>query len=174
MEYTYNSNIPNRAPLPSPNAAATQTRAYEKYRVKERLQKAIGGAHEVLVTATTVFPFTLFPDTITIDRTKLSVAHRVFFRVAEVMTLRVEDILNVTANVGPFFGSLIISTRFFDKEKEPYKINYLTRADALKIKRIMQGYIIAMRQKIDCSALSTVELARMLDQLGQGAPEDEG
>lgn len=163
---------PNRQPPPPAAINPAPATEYEKREVKKELTKAIGGAHEVLMTATTVFPFTLFPDTITIDRTKLTVAHRTFFRVAEVMSIRVEDVLNITANVGPFFGSVKIATRFFDTEK-PYEVDYLTRDDTLRIKRIMQGYIIAMQRKIDCSALTSKELARMLDELGQGAPEDD-
>jgi hypothetical protein len=136
------------------------------------LTKAVGNAHEVLLTATTVFPFTLFPDTLTLDRQKLTIAHRLFFRVAEVMSIRIEDVLNVTADVGPLFGSVQISTRFFDTHK-PYKVNYLWRSDALRVKRIMQGYVIAIQKGIDCSLLPPRQLASMLDKLGQGAPYDE-
>jgi hypothetical protein len=137
-------------------------------RSAEQLSRAIGAAHEVLCTVTTVFPFTLFPDTVTIDRSKLTVTRRQFFKMADVMTLRIEDVLNVVAHVGPIFGSVEIATRFFS-EKKPYRVNYLWRNDALRIKRIMQGYIIALQKKIDCSALATHELATMLDELGKGA-----
>lgn len=129
------------------------------------LAQTISNSHEVLFTATTSFPFTLFPDTITIDRTKLTIAHKEFFKVGEVMSIRIEDILNVTADVGPFFGSLKVYTRFFNNDK-PYHINYLKRADALRIKRILQGYIIAIQKNIDCSSLPTDQLASILDDLG--------
>jgi hypothetical protein len=90
------------------------------------------------------------------------------------MSIRIEDILNVTVDVGPFFGSLVISTRFFDNDnRKPYKVNYLTRSDALRLKRIIQGYIIATQQQIDCSSIGTKELATMLDQLGQGQGSTE-
>lgn len=144
----------------------------EKLQAENQLSQAITGSHQALVTATTVFPFTLFPDTVIVDREKFTVTHRVFFRVAEVMTIRVEDILNVTADVGPFFGSLKILTRFFDPDK-PYSVNFLWRSDTLRIKRILQGYVIAIQKKIDCDALSTPELAKLLDDLGRAAPDDE-
>ena len=137
-----------------------------------RLSEAIGNSQDVLVTATTVFPFSLFPDTATIDREKLSIAHRFFFRVAEVVSIRIEDILNVTADVGPFFGSLQIQTRFFDPDK-PYTINYLWRSDALRLKRILQGYVIAIQKGIDCSGFAAKDLAQLLDDLGQGNPQKD-
>ncbi|HUP26074.1 MAG TPA: hypothetical protein VM124_00310 [Candidatus Limnocylindrales bacterium] len=133
---------------------------------KQELKKAIQGSHQVLVSATTVFPFTLFPDTITVDRAKLTITHRSFFSVAEVMSIRIEDVLNVTANVGPLFGSIKITSRIFNIEK-PYTVDHFWREDALKIKRITQGYIIALQKKIDCSVLSTSELSAMLDDLGK-------
>jgi hypothetical protein len=157
------------APTPSPVVPRTPGDYAAATRSAAQLSKAIGAAHEVLCTATTVFPFTLFPDTITIDRSKLTVTRRQFFRIADMVTLRIEDVLNVVAHVGPLFGSVEIATRFFS-EKKPYRVNWLTRQDALRLKRIMQGYIIAMQKKIDCSALSTHELATMLDELGKGAP----
>ncbi len=130
------------------------------------LAQTINSSHEILVTATTVFPFTLFPDTVTLDRAKLTIAHREFFWTSEVMSIRIEDILNVTADVGPFFGSLKIFTRFFSTDK-PYTVSFLHRRDALKIKRILQGYVIALQKNIDCSTLPTPELANMLDDLGR-------
>ena len=111
------------------------------------LTQTINSSREVLAQASTVFPFTLFPDNVTLDRAKLTIAHREFFWTGEVMSIRIEDILNVTADVGPFFGSLKIFTRFFSTDK-PYNVSFLKRSDALKIKRILQGYIIAFQKKI--------------------------
>lgn len=138
----------------------------EANEAKRELARAIHGSQEVLETATTVFPFTLFPDTVTVDRAKLTITHRLFFRDAEIMSIRIEDILNVTAHTGPFFGSLHIVSRIMNPDK-PYTINYLRRSDTLKLKRILQGYVIAMQNNIDCRPLETHELAKLLNELGK-------
>ncbi len=151
--------------------ATPQPYTASQYRTAQKLTKAVGEAHQVLVSENTVFPFTLFPDTITVDREKVTIAHRIFFGVAEVISIRIEDILNVTADVGPFFGSLRITTRFFDTSK-PYNVNFLWRGDALRIKRVLQGYVIATQKKIDCSVFSPAPLVEMLDKLGQGVPNE--
>ncbi len=75
-------------------------------------------------------------------------------------------VVNVTANVGPLFGSLHIVSRVLNPDK-PFDINFLWRLDALKMKRIMQGHIIAMQKEIDVSSLDTPELAKMLERLGE-------
>ena len=147
-------------------SAPTEAKRKEIDEAKKELKQAIHGTNEILITASTVFPFTLFRDTVTVDREKVTITHRDFFRVSDVMSTRIEDILNVTANVGPVFGSLKLVSRIFSPDK-PYKIERLWRDDALKLKRIMQGYIIAKQKEIEVDALSTKELAAMLDQLGK-------
>ncbi len=144
----------------------------EKRKAEENLEKAIGDSHDVLSRATTVFPVTLFPDTITIDRTKLTITHRGALGAAEILSIRIEDILNVAATVGPVFGTVKITSRFFDPDK-PYSVEHFWRRDALRIKRIMQGYLIARQKGVDCSAFSTPELARKLDELGMVASEEK-
>lgn len=159
-------------PLPPPPAAHRPARKQvSPGEVKKELREAIQGSQEVLATATTAFPFNLFPDTITIDRTKVTITRRAFFRVAEVMSLRVEDILNVTANVGPFLGSLEIVSRVFNSEKPSFSVKYLWRKDVVDLKHILEGYVIALQQKIDCSALSRDELVGMLEKLGEDEQE---
>ncbi len=158
--------------LVSTNQAVAPSAGAQKQQTAQKLVKAIGNSHDVLFRARTVFPLTLFPDTISIDRTKITVTHRDFLRAGEVLSISIEDILNVTATVGPLFGSIKLSTRFFDPDK-PYEIDHFWRADALKIKRIAQGYVIARQKKIDCSALSTPELAKMLDELGKVSGPDK-
>jgi len=143
----------------------------KKLEAEMDLTQAIGDSHDVLARATTVFPFTLFPDTITIDRTKLTIVHRGFLNAGEVLSIKIEDILNVTADVGPLFGSIKIATRFFERSK-PYAVERFWRADALRIKRIAQGYAIAKQKGVDTSALSSKELAAKLDELGKVAPEE--
>src|SRR6478672_6144367 len=82
---------------------------------RQELQEAIAGSNDVLVTATTTL--TLFPDTITVDRAKLTITRRTFLRTAEIMSMRVEDILNATATVGPIFGTVKIVSRVLNAEK---------------------------------------------------------
>lgn len=167
-----NNITPNPQAQTSQSLNPSQQQKLEKVEAERQLSQALTGSRKTLFEATTVFPFTLFPDTVIIDREKITITHRVFFQVAEVVSIAIDDILNVTADVGPFFGSLKISTRFFS-HKKPYKVSYLWREDAQRIKRIMQGYIITRQKGIDCSAFEPQELAAKLDELGQASPTEE-
>ena len=149
----------------------TQLDNPDKQKAAKELVETLGDSTDILVQATTVFPLTLFPDTIAVDRTKITVTHRNFIRAGEILSIAIEDVLNITATVGPFFGKITLATRFFDPNK-PYEVDHFWRDDALKIKRIVQGYLIARQKEIDTSALSTTELAKALDELGKSEPEE--
>ncbi len=159
-EHPESGDDDNNAKVPQPAEISRE----EKNEARKELEQAIRGSHEVLLSATTVFPFTFFPDTVTVDRVKLTIMHRTFFSTAEIISIRVEDILNVTANVGPVFGALHIVSRVLSPDK-PYEIKFLWRSDALHLKRIIQGYVIAIQKKIDVTPLTSEELADMLNKL---------
>ena len=151
-------------PQTLPSVQQSQPQVSTPAESKQELREAIKGSGQVLATATTVL--TPFPDTLTVDRAKLTVTRRSFFSVAEVMSMRIEDVLNITATVGPFFGSVKVISRVMNAEK-PYVVGRFWRKDAVRLKRITQGYIIALQRNIDCSSLPTHELAMMLDKLGK-------
>lgn len=161
-----------QAQLSNDLARLTHNGSDEQQETAKELMDAIGTSHDVLLRVQTLFPFTLFPTTLSVDRAKITITERDFFKVGEVLSIRIEDVLNVTAHVGPILGSVKISTRFFNPEK-PYVVDRMKRADALKFKRIVQGYLIARQQDIDCTNLPTPELSRMLDELGKVAREEK-
>ena len=133
---------------------------------RSELSKAIHDSEEVMAEATTLFPFTLFPDTLTLDRTKVTVTKRAFFQMAGTQSFRVEDILSASSTVGPFLGSVMIISRVMNKEQE-ISIGPFWRDEAERMKRIVHGYVIAKQRGIDTSQLETAELTDMLSRLGQ-------
>lgn len=134
----------------------------------ENLKKIVKQSHEVLATANTVFPITLFPDTVVVDRTKVTITRRDFFWSSDVMSIRIEDVLNVSASVGPLFGSLTVASRVMSTI-DHFKINYFWRNDAIHLKHIIQGYVIAQHNNLDTAHLSKEELVKTLKELGHDA-----
>lgn len=128
------------------------------------LADAARKAQDVLFSATTIFPLTIFPDTISIDRVKVNIKRRMFFKLSSTTSIQIDDVLNAEVSVGPFFGALKVWTRFF--ADEPLVINYLRRDDALALKRVIQGFIIARHKKIDCSEIDKEDLLKVLHELG--------
>lgn len=132
---------------------------------KEEIKKLTQRSNEVLATAKTVFPFTLFPDDVVLDRTKITITKRDFFMTNRVISIRIEDVLNVSADFGPFFGSITVASRVLSSE-DHFRIDYFWRKDAIHLKHMIQGYVIALHNKIECSHLNKDELIETLAELG--------
>lgn len=131
------------------------------------IQHVVQQSHEILAGARTVpLPVNMFPDSIIIDRTKVTITRRTFYWSSQVITTRVEDILAVTSSLGPLFGSLTISTRIMNST-DHYEVNYFWRKDAEYIKQIIQGYVIAQHNSIETKHLNRDELVDTLLELGR-------
>lgn len=142
-----------------------QLEAQKKGKKEESLKKIVTQSHEILMSANTVFPITLFPDTVTVDRTKVTITRRDFFWSSDVLSIRIEDVLNVQVSVGPLFGSLTIASRVMSTV-DHFQIRHLWRSDAIRLKHIIQGYVIAQHNKIDTSHLDKKELIETIVELG--------
>lgn len=129
------------------------------------LRKKVQRSHQVLAIVRAVFPLSLFPDSIVVDRTKVTIIHRTFFWSAETISFQIEDILNVSASVGPFFGSLTIASRVMSTE-DHFRVDRLWRRDAIALKHIIQGYVIAKHSGMDTERLARNELVATLSELG--------
>ncbi|AHB42586.1 hypothetical protein RAAC3_TM7C00001G0746 [Candidatus Saccharibacteria bacterium RAAC3_TM7_1] len=134
---------------------------------RESLRSIVAASHQLLAGAKTVIlPINLFPDSVTVDRTKVTITKRTFFWSSNVISIRIEDVLNVSCSTGPLFGSLIVSSRVMNST-DHYEIDYFWRKDAIYLKQIIQGYVIAQHNKIDTSHLSREELIKTLLEIGQ-------
>jgi hypothetical protein len=151
------------APQVSPPVIDANRRSMTAEESRAELKQAITGSNQVLARADTVL--TMFPDSMIIDRAKITITKRSFFRAAEVMSMRIEDVLNITCSVGPVLGTVSVTSRVMNEDQVSH-IGKFRRAEAKRLKRIGQGYVIALQRNIDCSALDTKELAAMLEQLG--------
>jgi hypothetical protein len=149
--------------------AAKDPNEPEPGEVHEKLIDLTEKAHDVLFEADTVFPFTLFPHTITLDREKLTIASRSFFRVAKIITVPVTSMINAEADVGPFFGTVRMTSKYF--VDNTHSVNYLRREDATRIHRLLQGFIIAQEKDIDVSEVDKEDLSVLLHDLGQGVSD---
>ena len=138
----------------------------DRDRADIKLKKIVAQSHEVLAAAQTVIlPVNLFPDSVVVDRTKVTITKKTFFWSSEVISIRIEDVFNVSTSVGPLFGSLTVSSRIMNST-DHFQINYFWRHDAVHLKNILQGYMIALHNDIEVSHLSRGELIETLTELG--------
>lgn len=133
---------------------------------RDSLRRIVRKSHQLLASAQTVIlPNNLFPDSVTVDRTKVTITKRTFFWTSSVISIRIEDVLNIACSTGPIFGSLTISSRVMNST-DHYEIDYFWRKDALYLKQLIQGYVIAQHNQIETSHLGRKELVKTLLELG--------
>lgn len=129
------------------------------------LKKMVYQSKEMIARVQTIFPLTLFPDDIILDRTKVTIIKRNFFWSADVISIRIEDVLNVSSSIGPFFGSVSISSRVMNSV-DHFEVDRLWRSDAIEIKKLIQGYMIAKHSDVALEDLPVDELVATLEDLG--------
>jgi hypothetical protein len=133
----------------------------------QALNRAIWDSNEVLVTASTTSK--LHKDTLTLNRAKLVGEKRSPLGTIDVLSVRIEDVLNINATLGPISGTIKVMTKF-TTPGTPYVMGPFRKRDTLKLKRIIQGYVIALERKIDLNLTPTNELIDRLYELGEDDP----
>lgn len=137
----------------------------ESLRKIAELKNAVRQSHEVLAGAQTI---TLFPDEIIVDRTKITIIKRYSFWSTDVISIQIEDVLNVSTSTGLLFGSLTIASRVMNTT-DHFDIHLLWRRDAIDLKHVIQGYAIAKHSGIDTSVLPREAMLETLRELGHDA-----
>lgn len=160
--------------LPRPRIPFANDQRTPKEQVSDEithLKHMVEHSHEIICDKRTVFPFTLFPDEIILDRTKVTIIKRSFFWSSDVLSFRIEDVLNVSASYGPFFGSVTITSRVMSTV-DHYEIDRFWRNDAIHLKHMIQGFVIAKHSEINLDELTIPEIIDTLDELGRDTGGD--
>lgn len=132
----------------------------------EMLKNAVEKAEKILIKSKAIFPFDFFPDSITIDRQKLTIVHRNFWGVKNTISVHHSDVKNIEASIGPFMGSVTITSMNFTNNTQTVK--YLPKDDVLKIQQLVQGFIVANDEKIETNDIDDNTLVDLLTKLGRG------
>lgn len=131
----------------------------------EKLTSLAKASQDNLFVAKTVFPFIFFADTIKIDRQKITIVHNDFFWKSQTASTEIKNIMNIEADVGPLFGSITVTSKHFLNNTQTIK--YLRRSDVTAVQRLLQGFMIAQRAKINTDGIDKRQLLTLLNDLGQ-------
>lgn len=132
----------------------------------QKLQAVVRESHTILAKAHSVFPMQLFPDRLNIDRHKFTIVHRQFFGIEQTVSVPIENIKNIEADFGPFFGSITVTSDLFINNTQT--VNFLWRKDAKMIQKLVQGAVVAQREQIDLNKIDVKQLRNLLIDLGSG------
>lgn len=131
----------------------------------QKLADLVDVDHQALLICRTVFPFDLFPDTISIDRNKITISKRFFFYQRSIQSIIVTDLLTIVVEETLLLASLKIVDRLF--HQDAIEIANLRKGDARKIRWLLEGLIIGKKEKVDFTKISNEELVPKLVQIGK-------
>jgi len=136
-------------------------------RAERKMNDIVKKSEQILFTTQTVFPFDLFPDSITISGNKIEISNSNFFASHQTSSIPLRDIANVEIQTSPFFASLkIINIRY---PMHPHILQYLKKRDAIKAKNIIDGLLVAMSQGADITQIETHKLIEQIEKVGRSA-----
>lgn len=125
----------------------------------EKLEAISEMSETVLFRAKTYFPLDLFPDEIIINVAKIDVIVNEFLS-RRIIPVYYQNISDVFVDSGIIFSRLsIVDLGFVENTVE---INNLLNKDALEAMRIIQGFVVAIKQGVD---LTKVDVAQYLPKL---------
>jgi hypothetical protein len=151
---------------------AIQENAKEKEANKQRVE-AITARHEIeLLRTQSVFPFTIFTDTLIIDTTKVTIAKKQLVATEYIITIPLKDISDVTVQTVLFLATLTISympqaASSGGGTPVEVRIPNLNRSDAINAKNILKGVLVADAEEINIADLSPEEVADVLQKFGK-------
>lgn len=131
---------------------------------KPTLDQVIEQSNIILGRFRGVWPFDFFPDEVIIDKQSVTIVRHNFFFSKGKITCHFEDLVNSEFNVGPFFGSMSIYSKYFTDGEE--QIHWFSRDSILRIHAILQGLLIAKKEGVDLKSVPDDELLAKLYELG--------
>lgn len=117
-----------------------------------------------LLTIQTVFPFKFFPCILTLDRQKITRSESFFFSSKEVENYLVEEIVSITSVESLFFATLTMVTGV--RINKEVSVPFLRKEDARKMRRLVEGLLIAGREGIDVNKIPAEQLIQKVEEIG--------
>ncbi len=120
----------------------------------------------ILFRARTQQWFNFFQDEVIIDLHHVTLIHHIFFDSKRVNSFPISQITNSTVTHSLFYGTL--SLELFGDMTPPDPIQFLSKKDAIKAEKIIDGLVICNKEGIDLTPYNKEEIVKKLIQLGGG------
>ncbi|OGE17404.1 hypothetical protein A3F00_00955 [Candidatus Daviesbacteria bacterium RIFCSPHIGHO2_12_FULL_37_11] len=121
----------------------------------------------VLLKISAIFPFDLFPDTVTIDSDKVSVICKNIFGMQDISSVLIENISHVDVSTGILTCTLHIIDSSNYRNPIDIIAHNLHHSDALKARKLIQGLIAARKHNIPLPGPNSPEYLSEAEKLGE-------
>jgi len=140
-----------------------QNYAPEKPPQESKLNHLVEKSQKVVFEAHSVFPFTLFPNRISVCLNRVTITYQNLFAKEE-FPLLIENITGARIFRSFLFSSLLIDT--FGLKSTPDPLKYLKHKDARFARRYILALIECKKSDVDLSVFSLEEIREKLKTIG--------
>lgn len=131
----------------------------------DRLKNLVSRGKVYLYSTRAIFPFDFFPDEISIEPDQVNICVKTFFFTAESRSIPIKNIADIYLSTSLLFASIkIIDNSYMENSVE---VEYLRKGEAEKVRRIIQGLIIASKEDVDLSKIEPKRLVTEAERIGE-------
>jgi hypothetical protein len=128
---------------------------------RQKLSDLVQKSNRCIVTISSLFPWDFFPNTITVEESRITFTFRQFLT-SQSHSVDIRDISNVFIESSLFFSTLrVVSDTFL---KNDIKIKHLSRKNAEKVRMIIEGLRTFIEQNINTSNYEIDELLAKIEE----------
>ncbi len=129
---------------------------------RKAVEDMVVSSNRILLRVSSIFPWDLFPSTIIVEETRVTIIHRHLFS-SQVHSVDIKNISNIFIGTGILCAQLTLVSDTFTQNK--VVINRLWKKEAILMRRIIEGMRMFVKENIDTTDYSASELVSKLKEL---------
>jgi hypothetical protein len=146
-------------------------KATKKAEDKQTVSDLIKKSNRCIISISSQFPWTLFPNTIEVEESRITFIFRQFLA-SQSHSVDIKDISNVFIESSPFFATLEIISRTFAENN--ITIGHLDAKKAARVQMIIEGLRTFTEHNIDTSNYQVNELIAKIEEFHKNKTIQEG
>lgn len=139
----------------------TKNEAVKKEEDKQTMSDLIKKSNRRIISISSLFPWTLFPNTIEVEESRVTFIFRQFLA-SQTHSVNIKDVSSVFIQSSPFFATLQVVSRTF--VQNDITIGYLSAKKAQQVKMIIEGLRTFAEHNIETSNYEINELIAKIEE----------
>lgn len=131
---------------------------------RHAISDMVQNSNDILMSVSTVFPFDLFPTTINVEATRVTIVTRQLFA-SQVHSIDIKDISSVFIETSIFFAAISLVSKTYSQKE--FVIDRLWKKEAILLRRIIEGLRMFEKKEINTTTFSKEELLSKLKELSE-------
>lgn len=125
----------------------TNNQTNQKNESSTSMDTLVKNSSRPLMQVKSLFPFKIFPDSISVDRNKVDIVHTLFISSKQVFTILIEDIRTVELSFGILTATITFEVTGYEQNPDPVK--HIPRDLAMQMRCLILGLATTRREGLN-------------------------